>query len=82
MSTPMTYRCPACGYSFGPVGVLPYVPDAPEHQLFLYCQSCHTPQARMGQTAVGMACSKCGEQALMGLVKCPGCGGDKADWGP
>lgn len=82
MSTPSIFSCPACGYRFGPVGVLPYVPDAPEHQLFLHCQACNTPQVRAGLTAVGMACNKCDEQALVGLVVCPGCGGDKATWMP
>ncbi len=82
MSTPSIFRCPACGFSFGPVGVMPHVPDAPEHQLFLYCQGCNTPQVRMGQTAVDMACNKCGEKSLVGLAKCPGCGGDKATWMP
>ena len=82
MSTPMTFRCPACGFSFGPVGVIPFVPDAPEQQLFLFCTSCKAPQVRMGHSALEMACNKCGEESLVGLVKCPGCDGDKADWMP
>ncbi len=82
MSTPMVYRCPPCGYSWGPVGVVPFNPAAEEQQLFLLCEACNQPQARMGKTAVGMACSSCNEQRLVGLVKCPGCGSTDADWGP
>ncbi len=70
-----TFRCDGCGYTWGPVGVEPFVPDAAEHQLFLYCAACRTPQVRKAATPVGLSCASCGAEGLTGLRACPNCGG-------
>ncbi len=82
MSFVSFFRCPACGFSFGPVGVAPYIPDAEVHQLFLFCEACRQPQVQNAATAVDLPCSKCGEKKLVGLSNCPDCGSADTHWGP
>lgn len=83
MSTPMTLRCHACAWSWGPVGVLPFFPGGPD-QRFLVCAVCDEPQAHVlapGEEVEALACTVCGVPALMPLACCPRCGGS-VDWGP
>lgn len=75
-----TYTCRGCGFSWGPVGVQPYNPDATEHQLFLVCTACGQPQARTAATLAGLTCTACDATPLAPLTRCPRCGSDEAGW--
>jgi len=76
-----TYHCPACAYTWGPVGVAPYVPDAVEHQVFLVCGACDAPQARTSASdGRELECGRCGEGTLAPLDGCPSCGAREARW--
>ena len=84
MSSPMTLRCRACGWSWGPVGVRPAVPGGPA-QLFLACSACAKPQSRTvepGHDPASLTCTACGAGALRPLNRCPGCDSDSLSWGP
>ncbi len=76
-----TFFCGSCGYTWGPVGVKPYVADAPEHQLFLVCGGCRTPQAHTTALApADLDCVACGAARLGNLDACPGCASAEARW--
>ncbi len=84
MSTPSILRCRRCGWSWGPVGVLPVVPGGPQ-QLFLRCTSCHRPQVQRVEPDAdrdALRCSACREQSLVPLADCPSCGEQDLSWGP
>jgi predicted amidophosphoribosyltransferase len=84
MSTPSVLSCPACRWSWGPVGVQPFVHGGPQ-QAFLICGACEHPQARItqpGQLPAELCCSRCGAAELRPLVRCPACGAEGLRWGP
>ncbi len=84
MSSPMTLTCRSCRWSWGPVGVRPFVPDGPQ-QLFLVCGSCARPQARTLEPSAerdSLSCSACGAPELRPLSHCPRCDAQDLSWGP
>ena len=76
-----TFSCETCGYRWGPVGVQPFVPNAPEQQLFLCCVACDCPQTRMSAPGPDdLVCAACGAAALVALHACPRCDGPDVRW--
>jgi hypothetical protein len=80
----MILRCRRCRWSWGPIGVRPWLPGGPE-QLFLLCEGCGAPQALLldpGAPGSSPRCGPCGSDRLVPLTRCPACGADEPRWGP
>ena len=83
MSAPSRFECKHCDYQWGPVGVQPYVPTSPTHQLFLLCKGCNKPASVVADPkALRFACPSCKGTESAPLDHCPACGSKETDWVP
>ena len=80
MTLVQSYRCKSCNFSFGPIGVGPYMPARP--QVFRYCQDCAKGQSLVIQDRdKPLACVHCGSTRLEDVQsKCPVCGSKDVGW--
>lgn len=80
MTLVQSYRCNACGWGFGPIGVQPYQPSRP--QVFRYCRDCKQGQAIvLHDPSKPAACVHCASTNLHDVQgSCPICASTDVGW--
>jgi hypothetical protein len=79
MGATQTLHCRACRYSWGPVGVRPWVPDQP-YQAFLLCLDCRRPQSQVLSNGERARCMHCSSERVESLSRCPACDAPAVSW--
>lgn len=80
MTLVQSYRCRACGFGFGPIGVRLYVPAQP--QVFRYCRDCSRGQALIVRDpSQPLECVHCKSTRLEDVQgQCPLCASSDVGW--
>lgn len=79
MTLVQSYHCKSCNYSFGPIGVGPYMRQRP--QVFRYCRACRQGQTLIQHPDTPLQCAHCQSTNLDDVQgKCPICGSKDVFW--
>ena len=79
MTLVQSYHCKSCNYSFGPIGVGPYMKERP--QVFRYCRDCGQGQTLIAPPGTLLKCAHCQSPQLVDVQEnCPKCSSTDVHW--